>query len=51
MKTLCHYLLSTVAVLAIRKTPETLEGLEFNRSKSFEVIALNYSHHRSLCIS
>jgi hypothetical protein len=45
MKTLCHYLLSTAAVLAIRKAPEKLVDLEFNASESVEAITLNYSHH------
>jgi hypothetical protein len=45
MKTLCHYLLSTAALLAIRKVPEKLVDLKFNASESAEAIALNFSHH------
>jgi hypothetical protein len=44
-------LLSTAATYGNRKAPEKLEGLEFNGNENVEVIALNYSHHRSLCIS
>jgi hypothetical protein len=40
-KRLRQHLLSTAAIYGNRKAPEKLEGLEFNGSKSAEVIALN----------
>jgi hypothetical protein len=44
-------LLSTAAVYAIRNAPEKPEGVKFNASERVEVIVLNYSHHRNMCIS